>query len=336
MNCNTLSTRAGFLPSNTIANPKGDVKAITTRSGVSYNGPQIPPSISSLPMEMENEPDVTKDTMQPSTENIQPPVNLRLELKDLPSHLEYAFLEGDDKLPIIIAKNLKDKDKTALIKENAKTVVNIREGLTIKFHEVYYAKMEVYKLLVRVNLPDSDSPWTTSLPLRDIFISLACLLGYVSNGHVPEMYEFANRSRYAEKTMGSFMDDFFSAFGDSFSYAFPILRQMLQRCEDTNLVLNWEKCHFMVKEGIVFGHKISKTGIEVDKAKVDVIAKLLIHDVEGYSKCSRFFIILPGVGESFYDNLLGFFQNRPGLDPPPEKETPFIFFEGMHRAFEDP
>ncbi|GJY65895.1 reverse transcriptase domain-containing protein [Tanacetum coccineum] len=49
---------------------------------------------------------------------------------------------------------------------------------------------------------------------------------------------------------------------------------MLQRCEDTNLCLNWEKSHFMVKEGIVLGHKISKNGIEVDKAKVDVIAKL--------------------------------------------------------------
>ncbi|GJU37616.1 hypothetical protein Tco_1185970 [Tanacetum coccineum] len=56
--------------SNTIANPKGDVKAITTRSGVSYNGPQI----SSLPKEMENEPEVTKDTVQPSTETFQPPV----------------------------------------------------------------------------------------------------------------------------------------------------------------------------------------------------------------------------------------------------------------------
>ncbi|GJS89990.1 reverse transcriptase domain-containing protein [Tanacetum coccineum] len=49
---------------------------------------------------------------------------------------------------------------------------------------------------------------------------------------------------------------------------------MLKRCEDTNLVLIWEKCHFMVKEGIVLGHKISKSGIEVDKAKIDVIAKL--------------------------------------------------------------
>ncbi|GJS83083.1 reverse transcriptase domain-containing protein [Tanacetum coccineum] len=71
MNSNTASTSgSGSLPSNTIANPKGDVKAITTRSGVSYNGPQI----SSLPKEMENEPKVTKDTVQPSTENIQPPV----------------------------------------------------------------------------------------------------------------------------------------------------------------------------------------------------------------------------------------------------------------------
>ncbi|GJZ16308.1 reverse transcriptase domain-containing protein [Tanacetum coccineum] len=49
---------------------------------------------------------------------------------------------------------------------------------------------------------------------------------------------------------------------------------MLKRCEDTNLCLNWEKRHFMVKEGIVLGHKISKNGIEVDKAKVNVIAKL--------------------------------------------------------------
>ncbi|GJU39200.1 reverse transcriptase domain-containing protein [Tanacetum coccineum] len=76
-----------------------------------------------------------------------------------------------------------------------------------------------------------------------------------------------------EKTMEVFMDDF-SVFGDSFSSCLSYLDKMLQRCEDTNLVLNWEKCHFMVKEGIVLGHKISKSGIEVDKAKVDVIAKL--------------------------------------------------------------
>ncbi|GJY42289.1 reverse transcriptase domain-containing protein [Tanacetum coccineum] len=76
-----------------------------------------------------------------------------------------------------------------------------------------------------------------------------------------------------EETMEVFMDDF-SVFRDSFSSCLSHLDKMLKRCKDTNLVLNWEKCHFMVKEGIVLGHKISKSGIEVDKAKVDVIAKL--------------------------------------------------------------
>ncbi|GKC25381.1 reverse transcriptase domain-containing protein, partial [Tanacetum coccineum] len=76
-----------------------------------------------------------------------------------------------------------------------------------------------------------------------------------------------------EKTMEVFMDDF-SVFGDSFSLCLSHLDMMLKWCKDTNLVLNWEKCHFMVKEGIVLGHKISKSGIEVDRAKVDVILKL--------------------------------------------------------------
>ncbi|GJW71857.1 hypothetical protein Tco_0128774, partial [Tanacetum coccineum] len=71
VNNNTASTSgSGSLPSNTIANPKGDVKAITTRSGVSYNGPQVPPLISSLPTEVENESEVRKDNVKPSTENI--------------------------------------------------------------------------------------------------------------------------------------------------------------------------------------------------------------------------------------------------------------------------
>ncbi|GKB60305.1 reverse transcriptase domain-containing protein [Tanacetum coccineum] len=69
------------------------------------------------------------------------------------------------------------------------------------------------------------------------------------------------------------MDDF-SVFGNSFGNYLSRVDKMLKRCEDTNLCLNWEKSHFMVKEGIVLGHKISKNGIEVDKAKVDVIAKL--------------------------------------------------------------
>nr|GEW91578.1 DNA-directed DNA polymerase [Tanacetum cinerariifolium] len=76
-----------------------------------------------------------------------------------------------------------------------------------------------------------------------------------------------------EKTIEVFMNDF-SVFRNSFENCLSRLDKMLQRCEDTNLCLNWEKSHFMVKEGIVLDHKISKNGIEVDRAKVDVIAKL--------------------------------------------------------------
>ncbi|GKA67297.1 reverse transcriptase domain-containing protein [Tanacetum coccineum] len=71
---NYMKTNDGALPSNTVANPRGDLKAITTRSGISYDGPPIPPPFSPLPKVVEREPEVTKDTVQPSTENIQPPV----------------------------------------------------------------------------------------------------------------------------------------------------------------------------------------------------------------------------------------------------------------------
>nr|GEY21488.1 reverse transcriptase domain-containing protein [Tanacetum cinerariifolium] len=76
-----------------------------------------------------------------------------------------------------------------------------------------------------------------------------------------------------EQTMEVFMDDFL-LFGNSFSTCLTNLEKMLKRCEDTKLALNWEKSHFMVKEGILLGHKISKKGIEFDKAKIEVISKL--------------------------------------------------------------
>nr|GEZ56677.1 reverse transcriptase domain-containing protein [Tanacetum cinerariifolium] len=76
-----------------------------------------------------------------------------------------------------------------------------------------------------------------------------------------------------ERTMEVFMDDFL-VFGNSFSTCLTNIENMLKRCEDTKLALNWEKSHFMVKEGIVLGHKISKKMIKFDKAKIEVISKL--------------------------------------------------------------
>ncbi|GKA77947.1 reverse transcriptase domain-containing protein [Tanacetum coccineum] len=69
-----------------------------------------------------------------------------------------------------------------------------------------------------------------------------------------------------------FMDDF-SVFGNSFDTCLNNLNKMLQCCKDAHLVLNWEKCHFMVKEGIMLGHKVSSARLEVDKAKIDLLKK---------------------------------------------------------------
>ena len=76
-----------------------------------------------------------------------------------------------------------------------------------------------------------------------------------------------------EKFIEVFMDDF-SVFGDSFPSCLQHLALVLKRCQETDLVLNWEKCHFMVTGGIVLGHKVSNQGIEVDRAKVELIEKL--------------------------------------------------------------
>ncbi|GJY83962.1 reverse transcriptase domain-containing protein [Tanacetum coccineum] len=130
-----------------------------------------------------------------------------------------------------------------------------------------------------------------------------------------------------EKTMEVFMDDF-SVFGDSFDSCLSNLEKMLKRCEDTNLVLNWEKCHFMCREGIVLGHKISKSGIEVDRAKVDVIAKLP-HPTT--VKGVRSFLGHAG----FYRRINQDFSKiaRP-MTHLLKKETPFVFSKDCIDAFQ--
>nr|GEY27266.1 reverse transcriptase domain-containing protein [Tanacetum cinerariifolium] len=130
-----------------------------------------------------------------------------------------------------------------------------------------------------------------------------------------------------KKTMEVFMDDF-SVFVNSFETCLSHLDKMLKRCEDTNLCLNWEKSYFMVKEGIVLGHKIFKNMIEVDKAKVDVITKLPhpttvkgIHSFPGHA--------------SFYRRFIQDFSKiaRP-ITRLLEKDTPFFFSKECIEAFQ--
>nr|GEX99042.1 hypothetical protein [Tanacetum cinerariifolium] len=199
----------------------------------------------------------------------------KVELKHLLPHLEYVFLEGDNKLPVIILKDLSMEEKTALItvlkshkraiawklsdikgidpefcthkilmEEDFEPTVQHHRRINPKIYDVI--KHEVLKLLdVGLIYPISDSPWVSPVhcvPKKSGFTVVEnkdnelILTCLVTGWHVCIDYQ--------------------------------------KMCEDTNFCLNWEKSRFMVKEGIVLGHKISKEGIEVDKAKVDVITKL--------------------------------------------------------------
>nr|GEU90042.1 reverse transcriptase domain-containing protein [Tanacetum cinerariifolium] len=232
-----------------------------------------------------------------------------VELKDLPPHLEYAFLEGDDKLPVIIEKDLSMEEKTALItilkshkraiawklsdikdidpefytrkilmEEDFKPTLQLQRRVNPKIHDVI--KHEVIKLLdVGLIYPISDSPWISPVhcvPKKKGFTIVEnedneLILTHLVTGTFQRCM-MAIFHDMIEKTMEVFMDDF-SVFENSFQSCLSHLERMLKRCEDTNLCLNWEKSRFMVKEGIVLCHKISKQGIEVDKSKVDVITK---------------------------------------------------------------
>nr|GFA42785.1 reverse transcriptase domain-containing protein [Tanacetum cinerariifolium] len=126
--------------------------------------------------------------------------------------------------------------------------------------------------------------------------------------------------------MEVFMDDFL-VFGNSFSTCLTNLERMLKRCKDTKLALYWEKSHFIVKEGIVLGHKISKKGIEVDKAKIEVISKLP-HPTT--VKGIRSFLGHAG----FYRRFIKDFSkiSRP-MTHLLEKNSPFIFSNECIQAF---
>ncbi|GJS68882.1 reverse transcriptase domain-containing protein [Tanacetum coccineum] len=427
----------GFLDSSTSGNPTpsdpiiaSSFPSFTPFKGVDFvleeieaclSSDSIPPGIDDADFDPEGDIRLLEKLLNDDPSSPLPPKELNfeelktikssiddppeLELKDLPSYHEYAFLEGTDKLPVIISKELKDEEKAALLKvlkshkraiawkisdikgidprfcthkilmeDDFKPAVQHQRRVNPKIHEVI--KKEVIKLLdAGLIYPISDSPWLNDatrkdhfpLPFMDQMLEhLAgneyyCFLdgffGYFQIPIDPQDQEkttftfpygtFAYRRMpfglcnalgtfqkcmmaifhdMIEETMEVFMDDF-SVFGDSFSSFLSHLEKMLKICEDTNLVLNWEKCHFMVKEGIVLGHKISKSGIEVDRAKVDVIAKLP-HPTS--IKGVRSFLGHAG----FYRRFIQDFSKiaRP-MTHLLEKETPFIFSKECIEAF---
>nr|GEV71890.1 reverse transcriptase domain-containing protein [Tanacetum cinerariifolium] len=220
-----------------------------------------------------------------------------LELKELPSHLKYAYLEGIDKLPVIISKDLKVDEKEALLK-----CLNLIKGqllgksptsrmLERLVENEFYCFLDGFSSYFQIPINPPDQEKTTSpVPIEHLLIT-ECPLAFVM-------------------LLGHFKDI------------------MLQRCEDTNLVLNWEKCHFMVKEGIVLDHMISKNRLKVDRSKVDVIAKLPYPTTV---KGVRSFLGHAGFYRRFIQD---FFKIARPVTHLLEKDTPFVFSKDCIDAFE--
>jgi hypothetical protein len=129
-----------------------------------------------------------------------------------------------------------------------------------------------------------------------------------------------------EKVMEVFMNNFF-IYGKIFEGSLANLDKVLKRCQMADLVLNWEKCHFMVREGIVLQHKITKKEIKVDKVKIEVLEQLPpLTNVKGISS----FLVHAGFYQRFIQN---FSQIARPLTHLLAKDAPFIFMEECLQSF---
>ncbi|GJS41191.1 reverse transcriptase domain-containing protein [Tanacetum coccineum] len=221
----------------------------------------------------------------------EPPTDL--ELKPLPDNLEYVFLEEPSFLLVIISSKLSAQNKSKLVSFLKKH----KEAFAWKTTDIpgIYPSFCVPKkigITVVTNKNDELVPTRTVTGWR-VCIDYRKLNEATAKDHFPLPFMDQMRMPFGlcnapatfqrcmlaifqdmiEEFVEVFMDDF-SVFVDSFNKCLNNLDKMLQRCKDAHLVLNWGKCHFMVKEGIVLGHKVSGAGLEVDKAKIDVISKL--------------------------------------------------------------
>ncbi|KAL4369653.1 hypothetical protein GQ457_05G021940 [Hibiscus cannabinus] len=238
---------------------------------------------------------------KPSIE--QPP---KLELKQLPEQLKYAYLGNNETLPVIISSKLQTDQEERLIatlrqnkealgwtiadikgispticmhkillEDNHKPTVDAQRRLNQAMKDV--VRKEILKWLDagynQIAIAPEDQSKTTFTCPYGTFAFRRMPFGLCNAPATFQRCMTAIFSDLNEDCLEIFMDDF-STFGEDFDNCLSNLEKVLKRCKETNLVLNWEKCHFMVDEGIVLGHKISSKGMEVDKAKIEVISKL--------------------------------------------------------------
>nr|GEX14899.1 reverse transcriptase domain-containing protein [Tanacetum cinerariifolium] len=239
---------------------------------------------------------------------------LEVELKDLPLHLEYIFLEGDDKLSVIIAKDLSVEEKTALI-------------TVLKSHKRAIA----WKLSDIKENEDNELIPTRLVTGWRVCIDYHKLNEATSKDHFPLSFMDQMLERLARNPYYCFLDGFSGYFQipidpkdqEKTTFTTHTERFLIVAC-----LLDYEKSHFMVKEGIDLGHKISKQGIEVDKSKVDVITKL--HHPTTV-KGIRSFLGHDGLYRRF---IKDFSKIARLMTRPLEKDTPFIFSKECVEAFQ--
>nr|GEU72792.1 hypothetical protein [Tanacetum cinerariifolium] len=237
------------------------------------------------------------------------------------------------------------------LEEDYAPKVQSQRRVNPKIHDVI--KKEVEKLLkAGLIYPISDSPWVSPIHCvpkkggmivvtndENELVPTRLVTGWRVCINYPKLNEATRKDHFPlpfmdqmlERLVGNeyyFFLDGFLVFGNSFSTCLTNLEKMLKRCEDNKLALNWEKNHFMVKEGIVLGHKILKKGIEVDKAKIKVISKLP-HPTT--VKGIRSFLGHAG----FYRRFIKDFSkiSRP-MTHLLEKNAPFVFFNDCVQAFQ--
>nr|GEU96560.1 reverse transcriptase domain-containing protein [Tanacetum cinerariifolium] len=349
------TTGTGSLPSNTVPNPQEDLKAITIRSGVTLAGPSVSPPPHSK--EVDREPKTITDQTLLRTgydllEVYGKELTLRVDDEAITfivgqtSKYSYNDAESINRIDVIDIAceeyvqdvlGFFDNSKSGNPTLTSEPIIALSSPSLTPFEGGDFILEEIKACLTSELIPleiddtELDLEGYTRL-LEELFNndpSLSPLL--LKELNVEEI-----------KTVKSSIDEppelELKDLPSHLEYAYlegtdklPVIIEKdttLQRCEDTNLVLNWEKCHIMVKEGIVLGHKISKNGLEIDRAKVDVIAKLPhLTTVKGVRS------FLGHVG--FYRRFIQDFSKiaRP-MTHVLEKETPFVFSKDCIDDFE--